>query len=293
MNKIKKLIIPAAGYGTRFLPWTKSAPKEMVPIINKPVIDYVVSEAIQAGIEEILIITSSHKSALISYFDENHDLNRSLHDRHKDKLLEATLAVTNNKQIHFTFQYEQKGLGHSILYAEQFVNNEPFAVLLGDDIVFGQPSALQQCLDAYHKYQATIIGVQPVPEEIVDQYGILKIKDDPSLKANVKLIDRLVEKPKSSKGLSNLAILGRYILQPDFFSYLKKTQPGVGNEIQITDALNTYSKNNNVYACVFSGERFDIGNPKGMLAANIYLGLQTAEYKDIILKTVDKYHHKK
>lgn len=294
MKKIKKAIIPAAGYGTRFLPLTKSAAKEMVPILNRPVIDYIVQEIEASGIQEILIVTSSHKATILRYFDSNPDLIKTLIERKKNKLLKLTLATTNNRQIHFTFQYEQKGLGHAISYAEQFVNNEPFAVILGDDVVDSpEKTALSQCIDVAQKQNASVIGVQIVSDCDLNKYGILKIMENQNLPENTALVESLVEKPESKAGLSNFAILGRYILTPEIFEYLRNTKPGIGNEVQMTDALNSYAKDHKLYACNFHGERFDIGNPRGMLAANIYFGLKNPDYADIIIDTYNKYKNEK
>ena len=291
--KIKKAIVPAAGYGTRFLPFTKAVAKEMIPIINKPVIDYVVSEITNTSIDEILIITSSHKNTLLRYFDTNPDLERTLKVRKKEKLLELTLKTTADLKVHFCFQYEQKGLGHAILNAEQFVNNEPFAVLLGDDIVFNKVPALKQCLDVYNAINMPVIGVQKVAPENLNKYGVLKLKSSAkSLPKNASLIDKLVEKPTDLTNLSDLAILGRYILVPEIFAYLKKTLPGAGNEIQITDALNAYAKDHELAACEFSGLRFDIGSPAGMLEANIYLALQSPDFRDIVINTFNRFYQK-
>ena len=257
-KRIRKAVIPAAGYGTRFLPVTKAIPKEMIPIVDKPVIQYIVEEALQSGIEEILIITGHGKRAIEDHFDTNIDLELQLRQQGKDQLLHLVQDISSIN-IHYIRQKHMRGLGDAIRCAESFIDNEPFAVLLGDDVVYNpEQPALKQMMDAFSRLGATMLGCQEVPQELVSRYGIVQGQptDDDRV---VKLID-MVEKPAVDEAPSRLAALGRYILTPDIFEILRRVQPGKGGEIQLTDALRLMADREAVYAYTFSGRSYDTGN---------------------------------
>ena len=282
-KRIRKAVIPAAGYGTRFLPVTKAIPKEMIPIVDKPVIQYIVEEALQSGIEEILIITGHGKRAIEDHFDTNIDLELQLRQQGKDQLLHLVQDISSIN-IHYIRQKHMRGLGDAIRCAESFIDNEPFAVLLGDDVVYNpEQPALKQMMDAFSRLGATMLGCQEVPQELVSRYGIVQGQptDDDRV---VKLID-MVEKPAVDEAPSRLAALGRYILTPDIFEILRRVQPGKGGEIQLTDALRLMADREAVYAYTFSGRSYDTGNKLGFLKATVeyalrreYLGEAFREY---------------
>lgn len=275
--KVRKAIIPAAGLGTRFLPATKAQPKEMLPIVDTPTIQYIVEEAVRSGIEEILIITGRNKRAIEDHFDRSVELELELKSKNKNELLNMLDNITNMAQIHYIRQKEPKGLGHAILCAKSFVGNEPFAVLLGDDIVDSQVPCLKQLIDAYNMYKTTILGVQEVSYDDVDKYGIV---------SGVKIEDRLykvsdlVEKPKKEEAPSNIAILGRYIITPEIFKILEKTKPGKNGEIQLTDALKELLNKEAMYAYNFEGKRYDVGDKLGFLQATIEFALKREDIRD-------------
>ncbi|WP_308591134.1 UTP--glucose-1-phosphate uridylyltransferase GalU [uncultured Megasphaera sp.] len=271
-KRIRKAVIPAAGYGTRFLPVTKAIPKEMIPIVDKPVIQYIVEEAMQSGIEEILIITGHGKRAIEDHFDTNIDLELQLRKQGKERLLHMVQDISSIN-IHYIRQKHMRGLGDAIRCAESFIDNEPFAVLLGDDVIYNpQQPALQQMMDAFSKLGATLLGCQEVPLEQVSRYGIVRgqATDDPRV---VKLID-MVEKPAVDEAPSRLAALGRYILTPDIFEILRRVQPGKGGEIQLTDALRLMADREAVYAYTFAGKSYDTGNKLGFLKATVEYALR-------------------
>ncbi len=271
-KRIRKAVIPAAGYGTRFLPVTKAIPKEMIPIVDKPVIQYIVEEAMQSGIEEILIITGHGKRAIEDHFDTNIDLELQLRKQGKDRLLHMVQDISSIN-IHYIRQKHMRGLGDAIRCAESFIDNEPFAVLLGDDIIYNpQQPALQQMMDAFSKLGATLLGCQEVPLEQVSRYGIVRgqATDDPRV---VKLID-MIEKPAVDEAPSRLAALGRYILTPDIFEIRRRVQPGKGGEIQLTDALRLMADREAVYAYTFAGKSYDTGNKLGFLKATVEYALR-------------------
>lgn len=271
-KRIRKAVIPAAGYGTRFLPVTKAIPKEMLPIVDKPVIQYIVEEAMQSGIEEILIITGHGKRAIEDHFDTNIDLELQLRKQGKDRLLHMVQDISSIN-IHYIRQKHMRGLGDAIRCAESFIDNEPFAVLLGDDVIYNpQQPALQQMMDAFSQLGATLLGCQEVPLEQVSRYGIVRgqATDDPRV---VKLID-MVEKPAVDEAPSRLAALGRYILTPDIFEILRRVQPGKGGEIQLTDALRLMADREAVYAYTFAGKSYDTGNKLGFLKATVEYALR-------------------
>ncbi len=271
-KRIRKAVIPAAGYGTRFLPVTKAIPKEMIPIVDKPVIQYIVEEAQQSGIEEILIITGHGERAIEDHFDTNIDLELQLRQQGKDQLLHLVQDISSIN-IHYIRQKHMRGLGDAIRCAESFIDNEPFAVLLGDDVVYNpEQPALKQVMDAFSRLGATMLGCQEVPQELVSRYGIVQGQptDDDRV---VKLID-MVEKPAVDEAPSRLAALGRYILTPDIFEILRRVQPGKGGEIQLTDALRLMADREAVYAYTFSGRSYDTGNKLGFLKATVEYALR-------------------
>jgi len=271
-KRIRKAVIPAAGYGMRFLPVTKAIPKEMIPIVDKPVIQYIVEEALQSGIEEILIITGHGKRAIEDHFDTNIDLELQLRQQGKDQLLHLVQDISSIN-IHYIRQKHMRGLGDAIRCAESFIDNEPFAVLLGDDVVYNpEQPALKQMMDAFSRLGATMLGCQEVPQELVSRYGIVQGQptDDDRV---VKLID-MVEKPAVDEAPSRLAALGRYILTPDIFEILRRVQPGKGGEIQLTDALRLMADREAVYAYTFSGRSYDTGNKLGFLKATVEYALR-------------------
>ena len=277
-KRIRKAVIPAAGYGTRFLPVTKAIPKEMIPIVDKPVIQYIVEEALQSSIEEILIITGHGKRAIEDYFDTNIDLELQLRQQGKDQLLHLVQDISSIN-IHYIRQKHMRGLGDAIRCAESFIDNEPFAVLLGDDVVYNpEQPALKQMMDAFSRLGATMLGCQEVPQELVSRYGIVQGQptDDDRV---VKLID-MVEKPAVDEAPSRLAALGRYILTPDIFEILRRVQPGKGGEIQLTDALRLMADREAVYAYTFSGRSYDTGNKLGFLKATVEYALRREDLGD-------------
>ena len=271
MKKIKKAIIPAAGLGTRFLPATKAMPKEMLPILDKPTIQYIVEEAARAGIEDIIIVTGRHKRAIEDHFDSQKELEMVLKEKGKSELLEKVQYSTELANIFYVRQKEQKGLGHAISSARQFIGNEPFAVLLGDDIVESEVPAVKQLIDVYEETGHSVIGVQEVPEADTHRYGII----DPLTKNGRQYeVKKFVEKPAQGTAPSNLAIMGRYVLTPEIFDYLKTQKEGAGNEIQLTDAIERMNNDNQVYAYDFEGERYDVGEKLGFVKTTIEYALK-------------------
>ena len=278
--KVKKAIIPAAGLGTRFLPATKAQPKEMLPIVDKPTIQYIIEEAIASGIEEILIITGRNKKCIEDHFDKSVELEMELEKAGKSELLELVRDISDMVDIHYIRQKEPKGLGHAILCARAFVGNEPFAVLLGDDVVDSEVPCLKQLIDCYSEYKTTILGVQTVPESETNKYGIV---DGIHIEDRVYKVKDLVEKPSVDEAPSNVAILGRYIITPQIFEILENTEPGKGGEIQLTDALKTLISQEAMYAYNFEGRRYDVGDKLGFLQATIEFALKKEELRDRFL----------
>jgi UTP--glucose-1-phosphate uridylyltransferase len=272
--KVKKAVIPAAGLGTRFLPSTKAQPKEMLNIFDKPSIQYIVEEAVEAGIEDILIILGRNKKSIEDHFDKSYELEDKLKSKPKKELLEGVEKISNLGNIHYIRQKEPLGLGHAIYCAKAFVGNEPFAVMLGDDIVKSKKPCIKQLIEKYEEYNSTIIGVQEVEKSEVDKYGIIKGE-----KINERLykVEDLVEKPKVKEAPSNIAILGRYVISPEIFPILQHTKPGAGNEIQLTDGLKELARRRNVYSYVFEGKRYDVGNKLGFLEATVEFALDDKE----------------
>ena len=281
-KKIRKAIIPAAGLGTRFLPATKAQPKEMLPIVDKPTLQYIIEEAIESGIEEILIITGRNKKSIEDHFDRSVELELELEHKGKVEMLEMVKSISNMVDIHFIRQKEPKGLGHAIYCAKSFVGNEPFAVMLGDDIVYneGKP-CLRQLMDCYDEYKTSVLGVQTVPDGDVDKYGIV---DGLKIEGNVTKVKGLVEKPSVDEAPSNMAILGRYIITPNIFEILERTKPGKGGEIQLTDALLELMSEEAIYAYNFEGRRYDVGDKLGFLEATVEYALRKPELKDAFIE---------
>ena len=253
--KVTKAVIPAAGFGTRFLPATKAVPKEMLPIVDKPTIQYIVEEAIASGIEDLLIITSRGKDALVNHFDKAYELETILERDGKQEMLNAVREVSDKINVQFVRQKEQKGLGHAVLCAKSFVGNEPFAVMLGDDVVVAEKPCLSQLIEQFDKYNATVLGVQKVGMDQVSKYGIV---DCDNVEGRMYKLKGMVEKPKKEDAPSDVAVLGRYVITPAIFDCLEKTPKGAGGEIQLTDALVMLAKNEDMYAYDFEGRRYDI-----------------------------------
>lgn len=277
---VKKAIIPAAGLGTRFLPATKSQPKEMLPIVDKPTLQYIIEEAIESGIEEILIITGRNKKSIEDHFDKSVELELELEQKGKKEMLEMVRDISNMVNIHYIRQKEPKGLGHAIHCAKSFIGNEPFAVLLGDDIVDAEVPCLKQLINTYDEYKTTILGVQEVAKEDTDKYGILDVKH---IEDRVYKVKDMVEKPSVESAPSNIAILGRYIINPSIFEILENQEPGKGGEIQLTDALKTLSTQEAIYAYNFEGRRYDVGDKFGFLEATIDFALKRDELREDLL----------
>ena len=274
---IRKAIIPAAGLGTRFLPATKAQPKEMLPIVDKPTIQYIIEEAVASGIEEILIITGRNKKCIEDHFDKSVELEIELEKNNKIELLELVRNISDMADIHYIRQKEPRGLGHAIRCAKTFVGDEPFAILLGDDVVYNpEKPCLKQLIDCYDEYKTTILGVQTVLESDVYKYGIV---DGIVVEDRVCKVKGLVEKPSVEDAPSNTAILGRYIVTPRIFDILDSTKPGKGNEIQLTDALLTLMKEEAMYAYNFEGRRYDVGDKLGFLEATVEYALRKPELR--------------
>ena len=283
MKKIKKAIIPAAGLGTRFLPATKAMLKEMLPILDKPTIQYIVEEAARAGIEDIIIVTGRHKRAIEDHFDSQKELEMVLKEKGKSELLEKVQYSTELANIFYVRQKEQKGLGHAISSARQFIGNEPFAVLLGDDIVESEVPAVKQLIDVYEETGHSVIGVQEVPEADTHRYGII----DPLTKNGRQYeVKKFVEKPAQGTAPSNLAIMGRYVLTPEIFDYLKTQKEGAGNEIQLTDAIERMNNDNQVYAYDFEGERYDVGEKLGFVKTTIEYALKDDSMREELTRFI-------
>ena len=277
-KKIRKAIIPAAGLGTRFLPATKAQPKEMLPIVDKPTIQYIIEEAVASGIEEILIITGRSKKCIEDHFDKSVELELELEKSGKEQMLKMVREISDMVDIHFIRQKEPRGLGHAISCAKTFVGNEPFAVLLGDDIVYneGRP-CLKQLIDCYDEYKTSVLGVQTVEAKDVNKYGIV---NGIHIEDRVYKVKGLVEKPPVEEAPSNVAILGRYIITPRIFKILEETKPGKGGEIQLTDALLKLIDEEAMYAYDFEGTRYDVGDKLGFLKATVEYALRREDLRD-------------
>lgn len=283
--KIRKAIIPAAGLGTRFLPATKAMPKEMLPIVDKPTIQYIVEEAVASGIEDIIIVTGKGKRAIEDHFDNYFELEHMLLEKDKLDLLEEVRKSSELANIHYIRQKEPRGLGHAIWCARKFIGEEPFAVLLGDDIVEAETPCLKQMIDVYNDYKATVVGVQPVPWEQVNRYGVVAGEQ---LSERIMRSERLVEKPPATEAPSNWAIMGRYILTPRIFEILDAQDAGVNGEIQLTDAIAKLNEVEQVLAYYFEGQRHDVGEKLGFIETTIHYALERPELRDSLLKFMER-----
>ncbi|MEC5269343.1 UTP--glucose-1-phosphate uridylyltransferase GalU [Heyndrickxia coagulans] len=281
MKKVRKAIIPAAGLGTRFLPATKAMPKEMLPIVDKPTIQYIVEEAVESGIEDIIIVTGKGKRAIEDHFDNAWELEQNLAEKGKFDLLDKVRYSSNLANIHYIRQKEPLGLGHAVWCARNFIGDEPFAVLLGDDIVQNDPPCLKQLIDQYEETRSSVIGVQEVPEDETHRYGIIA----PASKEGRRYqVEKFVEKPKQGTAPSNLAIIGRYLLTPEIFMFLDKQEKGAGGEIQLTDAIQKLNQIQRVFAYQFEGKRYDVGEKLGFIQSQIEMALQDETLSQDLLK---------
>nr|WP_139367975.1 UTP--glucose-1-phosphate uridylyltransferase GalU [Priestia abyssalis] len=284
MMRIKKAVIPAAGLGTRFLPATKAQPKEMLPIVDKPAIQYIVEEAVQSGIESIIIVTGRNKRSIEDHFDRSIELEQTLSEKGKSDVLQEVQGIANMANIHYIRQKEPLGLGHAILCAQQFIGDEPFAVLLGDDIMVSEKPALKQLMDVFEEFKTEVVGVQAVEPTEVNKYGIIHPRRE---NGNVYEVQDLVEKPFLEEAPSQIAVMGRYILKPSIFPILQTIGRGAGNEIQLTDALRDICKNEAIHALQLEGNRFDIGDKLGYLKASTEVGLQREEMREQLLSYLE------
>ena len=287
-NKIKKLIIPAAGWGTRFLPMTKIIPKELLPILNRPSIDLLVDEAIESGIEEIILVISTRKQEIMEYFEPNIPLEKELQSKNKHELLKNIRETNREAVIRVVYQYEQLGLGHAILVGAKFFNDEPFAVILGDDLIQSDVPAIKQLMDKYEECESSILGVQSVAQEDLNKYGIVIPKHGSEKNDNFFEIEGAVEKPQIKDAPSNKAVLGRYVFN---YSIVKHLEDGLknrdtGKEFDLIDAFENYMKEEKIYAYEFEGLRFDLGSIKGFSLATIHYALKNEEIKDDIAKNI-------
>ena len=279
MKKVRKAIIPAAGLGTRFLPATKAMPKEMLPIVDKPTIQYIIEEAIESGIEDIIIVTGKGKRAIEDHFDHNFELEQNLIGKEKHDLLEK-VKHSSEINLHYIRQKEPKGLGHAVWCARKFIGDEPFAVLLGDDIVEADTPCLKQLINEYEKTSSSVIGVQTVADDQTHRYGII----DPLEKdGKLRKVTRFVEKPEKGTAPSNLAIMGRYVLTPEIFDLLESQETGAGGEIQLTDAIQHLNELQSVYAYDFQGTRYDVGEKFGFIQTTIEFALKHEDLKEQLL----------
>jgi UTP--glucose-1-phosphate uridylyltransferase len=279
--RVRKAVFPAAGWGTRFLPATKAQPKEMLPLVDKPVIQYAVEEAVAAGIEQVIIVTSSQKRAIEDHFDHSFELESLLEAKGDIEMLRRVRSIGDMAQISYVRQKEQLGLGHAVLMAKELVGHEPFAVILSDDVVTGERSCIGQLVEAYQRTGGSTLAVMQVPHDQTGRYGIVDVDpdwqgDDPRLKR----IRGVVEKPALGESPSDLAIIGRYVLTPKIFSKLEQTQPGAGGEIQLTDAIEALMQEQEVFSYAFEGTRHDAGTTMGWLKASLQLALDRDEFRD-------------
>jgi UTP--glucose-1-phosphate uridylyltransferase len=282
LMKIRKAIIPAAGLGTRFLPATKAQPKEMLPIVDKPTIQYIVEEAVASGIEEIVIIIGRGKRSIEDHFDKSYELEDALFKKNQLKMLEEVQNISNLVNIYYVRQKEAKGLGHAILCAKSFIGDEPFAILLGDDIVMSETPCLKQIINVFEYCNSSVVAVQSVPENEVHKYGIIKPKGT-NIEPNLFYMDSLVEKPSREMAPSRYAIMGRYVLRPEIFNILAKLPVGHNSELQLTDAINELNKQQAVLAYNFEGTRYDIGDKIGFIKATVDFALQREDIREEVL----------
>ncbi|SNZ11428.1 UTP--glucose-1-phosphate uridylyltransferase [Persephonella hydrogeniphila] len=284
MQKVRKAVIPVAGFGTRFLPATKATPKEMMPIVDKPIIQYIVEEAVASGIDTIIFVTGRHKRAIEDHFDYAPDLEEALERAGKEELVNLVREVSNLANFIYIRQKEQLGLGHAILTAEPAVGNEPFAVLLGDELIINHEyPGLKQLIDVYKKFGKSVIGTTEVPKEETYKYGIV---EGTFIEDNIRLVNYLVEKPEPEEAPSTSAIIGRYILTPNIFDALKRTPFGKGGELQLTDALMTLRKDEVIYSKDIEGKRHDTGNKLGYIKAILDFALEREDTKDFMKELI-------
>lgn len=287
--KVRKAIIPAAGLGTRFLPATKAQPKEMLPIVDKPTIQYIVEEAVASGITDIMIVSGRGKRAIEDHFDKSYELEETLAKKNKNHALKEVQQISNLANIHYIRQKEPLGLGHAIWVARRFIGDEPFAVLLGDDIVHSENEpCLKQLINMFNQYQCSIVGVQEVADDDISKYGIIRPKSSTEVSKKVFSIDSLVEKPRKEEAPSNLAIMGRYVLRPEIFSILENLPTGAGGEIQLTDAINTLNIAQDTIAYQFDGIRYDVGDKIGFIKAQLDFALQREDLHEEVLRYIEK-----
>lgn len=284
MKQVKKAIIPAAGLGTRFLPATKAMPKEMLPIVDKPTIQYIIEEAIESGIEDIIIVTGKGKRAIEDHFDNAFELESNLLEKKKFEILEKVQAPSK-VDIHYIRQKEPKGLGHAVWCARKFIGDEPFAVLLGDDIVQAETPCLKQLINEFNRTHSSVIGVQTVPEDETNRYGIIDPIEQEGRRFQVK---DFVEKPALGSAPSNLAIMGRYILTPEIFKYLEQQETGAGGEIQLTDAIQKLNQIQRVFAYDFEGDRYDVGEKLGFIKTTIEFALKDESLRDDVWEFINE-----
>ena len=285
MKKVRKAIIPAAGLGTRFLPATKAMPKEMLPIVDKPTIQYIIEEAVASGIEDIIIVTGKGKRAIEDHFDNAPELERNLLEKGKLDVLDKVRYPSDLANIHYIRQKEPKGLGHAVWCARNFIGDEPFAVLLGDDIVQSDTPCVRQLINQYEQIGSSIIGVQKVPHNETHRYGVI---DPSTIEGRRYQVSNFVEKPKQGTAPSNLAIMGRYVLTPEIFEFLENQETGAGGEIQLTDAIQKLNEMQRVYAYDFEGNRFDVGEKLGFVKTTIEFALQHEELRSDVLKIMEE-----
>ena len=289
--KIRKAIIPAAGLGTRFLPATKAQPKEMLPIVDKPTIQYIVEEAVASGIEEIVIIIGRGKRSIEDHFDKSYELEDALLKKNQLAILDEVQKISNLVNIYYVRQKEPLGLGHAILCAKSFIGNEPFAILLGDDIVKSTIPCLKQIINVFEYCNSSVIAVQSVPDKEIHKYGIIKPKGS-DIEPNLFYIDSLVEKPTKEAAPSNYAIMGRYVLRPEIFDILSRLPVDQGKELQLTDALSELNKQQAVLAYIFEGNRYDIGDKIGLIKATLDFALQREDIRDEVLSYLKTVYEK-
>ncbi len=284
--RVRKAVFPAAGWGTRFLPATKAQPKEMLPLVDKPVIQYAVEEAVAAGIEQVIIVTSSQKRAIEDHFDKSYELERMLEERGDIEMLRQIRHISDLAQVAYVRQKEQLGLGHAVLMAKELVGHEPFAVILSDDVVVGDVPCVGQLVRAYERVHASVVAVMEVPQEETSRYGVIATDGPTPEDSHLHRVTGLVEKPDPADAPSNLAIIGRYILTPKIFDKLEQTPKGAGGEIQLTDAINALMEEQEVYGYAFEGTRYDAGTTMGWLKASVELALQrqdlAAEFREYL-----------
>lgn len=283
---IRKAVIPAAGLGTRFLPVTKNSPKEMLPLVDKPAIQYVVEEAVASGIDDIVIVTGRGKRAIEDHFDKAFELECLLKDKRNLKALEEIERISQLADIHYIRQKEALGLGHAVWCARKHIGDEAFAVLLGDDIVFSDVPCIKQLVDQYEKQRAPIVAVEHVPPERIETYGVVQISSEATGDEHLYTVTDLVEKPKRTEAPSDLGILGRYILTPDIFECIARTAPGKGNEIQLTDALRVLAQKREIYAFEFFGKRYDLGSKIEWLKTTFDVALSREEFREELISHI-------